>query len=217
MSALALAVAAVLIAPVTPSGAPTIEPPVLVTYSQEPAHRVRPVTVQTPDTYELTMELAASTVTPKPPPPPPPPAPKPSAPVSQVAYTAPAPDHTAAIARAKSAGNGNLPADALCGWGGVLVRCDMAAALESAAQDGMPRVQVTSGYRSFADQVAVKAERGSWAARPGESNHGWGTAVDIPEPARSWLFQHGGDHGLVNPDWAKDPNRTERWHWELAS
>lgn len=218
MSGLALAVA--IVAPIISGSSgtgptmPPVELPVVEMHPIPPARTPAPGperVVQIPDGLDLTIELAASTVTPKPPPPPPKPSPR----VSQVAY--PAPDHSAAIARAKSASNGQLPADSLCGWGGVLVRCDMAAALEAAAVAGMPRVQITSGYRSFQDQVDVKASRGSWAATPGQSNHGFGTAVDIPEPARSWLFQNGGAHGLINPQWAKDPNRTERWHWELAS
>lgn len=239
MSALAIAVA--IAAPIIGGGpdvAVTIEPPVelapvtledvlpeqprvdLVAVWLEQAREASPIAVAVPADITMRMEMAPVGVVPKPLPPPPPVVVAP-APVRQSTSTpaaaAPVADHSAAIARAKGAGNGELPTDSLCGWGGVLVRCDMASALEAAANAGMPRVQITSGYRSFADQVAVKNERGSWAATPGQSNHGWGTAIDIPEPARSWLFQNGGAFGLVNPQWAKDPNRLERWHWELAS
>lgn len=215
MTAVALVLA--LTAPVLggPDLAPdaTLTPPSIIEYvntpdAPDPPPIPDPIVV--PPEAVISFETAASVVTPPPPPPPPPP------PVVQqaVAHV----DHTAAIARARNAPNGELPRDALCPiWDGTLFRCDMAAALESAANAGMPRVNMTDGYRSYDQQVSVKASRGAWAAQPGTSNHGHGTAADVPEPARSWLFRHGADHGLINPAWAKNPNRTERWHWELAS
>ena len=47
-----------------------------------------------------------------------------------------------------------------------------------AATFGSP-ICVTSAYRSYEDQVRVAAERPGWAAQPGYSNHGWGTAADL--------------------------------------
>lgn len=79
--------------------------------------------------------------------------------------------------------------------------------------DGMPAVEITSTYRSYDQQVAVKASRGSWAARPGTSNHGYGVAIDTPEPARSWLHRNGAAYGWVNPAWAKT-EKFEPWHFE---
>lgn len=217
MSTLALAVA--IVAPIISGGSgpppitvPTIEPaPVLRTYeARTPAPGPERV-VQVPGGYELHMELAPVAVVPKPPP-------APVAPTRHAAGFVPGNPGADTIARAKAAPNGQLPRDALCPiWDGTLFRCDMAAALASAANAGMPMVAMTDGYRSYADQVSVKASRGTWAATPGTSNHGYGTAADVPEPARSWLFRHGADHGLINPAWAKNPNRLERWHWELAS
>lgn len=214
MSAVALVLA--LTAPALGSGpdltTPPLDTPVIVELRPvapprtPPPTPVSPVTVPTEAAFSV--EIAASAVVPKPPPP---------VVVQNTARTAHTPNADA-IARAKNAPNGQLPRDALCPiWDGTLFRCDMAAALESAAAAGMPRVPMTDGYRSYDQQVAVKASRGSFAATPGTSNHGYGTAADIPEPARSWLFRFGADHGLINPQWAKNPNRLERWHWELAN
>lgn len=168
----------------------------------------RTVTVVVPSDVDFNPgETVASTVTLPPPPPPPPPPPTPVF------------DVGAAVARAISAPNGQIPADALCGlsWdASALLRCDAAQALEAAAGAGMPTVAITSTYRSYADQVAVKAERGRFAATPGTSNHGHGVAIDMPEPARSWLHRYGAAYGWHNPAWAKDPARLEVWHFEYT-
>jgi LAS superfamily LD-carboxypeptidase LdcB len=79
----------------------------------------------------------------------------------------------------------------------------------------MPTVGMTDAYRSFDEQVAVKASRGGWAAKPGTSNHGHGVAIDIPEPARSWLHRNGASYGWVNPAWAKS-EKYEPWHFEYV-
>ncbi|MFJ4107919.1 M15 family metallopeptidase [Oerskovia enterophila] len=212
MTAVALVLA--LTAPVLGSGpdltTPPLEAPVIVELRPVAPPRTPPPTpvtpVQVPTEAAFSVEIAASAVQPKPP-----------SPVVVQQPVARVADHADAIARARSAPNGQLPRDALCPiWDGTLFRCDMAAALESAAAAGMPRVNMTDGYRSYDQQVSVKASRGSWAAQPGTSNHGYGTAADIPEPARSWLFRHGADHGLINPAWAKT-EKHEPWHWELAN
>lgn len=203
-----LAVAVILAAPLlTPSAedldVPTLEPVSLVEYVNTPdAPDPPPVAVQVPDAAVLPMELAAVTVTPKPPPPPPRPAP--------IRAASPSVDW---IAIARDAPNGEVPREALCNlsWdANAVIRCDAAAGLERAADDGMPRVPMTSTYRTYADQVAMKASRGSFAAAPGTSDHGWGVAIDIPEPARSWLLRSNGAYGWVNPLWARG---YEPWHF----
>lgn len=174
------------------------------------------VPVVVPSDITMKFEIAPSGVTPKPLPPPPPPAPV--APAPSASAPAASNSHADAIARAKSASNGEISSDALCAlsWdSSSLLRCDAAAALEAAAANGMPLTGMTDAYRSYGDQVAVKASRGVMAAKPGTSNHGWGIAVDIPEPARSWLHANGAAYGWINPAWAKS-EKYEPWHFEFV-
>jgi hypothetical protein len=190
---------------------PDLTPIALVEYVSTPdaPDPPPPSPVTVPSEATLSIETVASVVTPKPPPPP----------VVQQPVAQPGIDHTAAIARAKAAPNGQLPGDALCGlsFSSGLLRCDASAALEAAVADGMPAVQLTSTYRSISDQIAVKASRGAWAAKPGTSNHGHGIAIDAPEPARSWLHRHGAAYGWVNPAWAQPGGaKPEAWHYEFA-
>lgn len=152
------------------------------------------------------VEQGVVAVTPAPPPPPPPPVPPPLA-------QAPTFDRAGAVARAAGSPNGQIPLDALCSlsWdASSLLRCDAAGALERAAAAGMPTVHLTDAYRSYAQQVAVKRVRGSYAATPGTSNHGEGLAIDVPEPARSWLHRNGAAYGWHNPAWARG---YEPWHF----
>jgi hypothetical protein len=196
-----------------PTMAPVVEEWVVDTadvFTPDPAPEADPPTapaVVVPDTAALPIELAPAAVQPKPPPPPPVPPPE---------AAAPAPAAVDPVARAAAAPNGQIPADALCPvWDGSLLRCDAAAALQAAAAAGMPTVGITSAYRSYADQVAVKASRGAWAARPGTSNHGHGVAIDAPEPMRSWLHRYGAAFGWVNPAWART-EKHEPWHFEYG-
>lgn len=56
---------------------------------------------------------------------------------------------------------------------------------------------------------------GTPVAFPGNSNHGWGSAVDLKvkfgDDAHKWLTNNAAKFGFSNP--FKDP-RTEPWHWE---
>ena len=54
------------------------------------------------------------------------------------------------------------------------------------------------------------------AAKPGTSNHGWGTAIDVPEwpceyglhtPERDWLVAHGPAYGWYSES-------AEYWHFD---
>ena len=70
-----------------------------------------------------------------------------------------------------------------------------------------------SSYRTFADQEhfwnLFKSGRGNLAAKPGNSNHGWGRAVDLAEPPsmRRVIDRFGGPYGW---HWGEVP--SESWH-----
>ena len=63
-------------------------------------------------------------------------------------------------------------------------------------------------------------------ARPGNSNHGWGRAIDVTSrgwllSCRSetfrWLQQNAHLYGWVDPGWAQcGREKQEPWHWEWA-
>ena len=126
--------------------------------------------------------------------------------------------------------NGRIPPDALCPlWQAPgLLRADAAAAFDRMSHDhatgtGLP-LCVTDAYRSYDDQVRVRAERGRWAATPGHSNHGLGIAADLcggaEDPAsavQAWLQLHAPLYGWFHPAWAApDGPLPEPWHWEYA-
>jgi lysozyme len=65
-----------------------------------------------------------------------------------------------------------------------------------------------STYRLFDDQVFFWNNQPPLAARPGTSNHGWGTAADLRETwMRAWIDEHGGKYG-----WRKTEAFSEWWH-----
>lgn len=127
--------------------------------------------------------------------------------------------------------NGAIPARALCplsGAPGESLRPGAAAAFNamSAAYErdtGSP-ICVTDSYRSLAEQVAVKAEKGTWAATPGTSEHGRGLAVDLcgginsfATGAHLWMRQNAPLYGWFHPSWAQaGGSLPEPWHWEYA-
>jgi D-alanyl-D-alanine carboxypeptidase len=127
--------------------------------------------------------------------------------------------------------NGGLPAAALCALPfarGREVRSDAAVALIglNAAYRGHfgQNLCLTDSYRSLAQQYAVKASRGGFAATPGTSEHGWGLAVDLcggvesySSPQHLWLLANAPDFGWDSPKWAHpDGALPEPWHWEFA-
>ena len=81
---------------------------------------------------------------------------------------------------------------------------------QAAAAEGVT-LQVTSGFRTYAEQERLKAEDPYNAARPGYSPHQRGFAVDMNTrgPGQyEWLVKNAYRYGFV---------RTvirERWHWE---
>jgi LAS superfamily LD-carboxypeptidase LdcB len=127
--------------------------------------------------------------------------------------------------------NGRIPDSALCELtfaSGEMLRCDAAEALEQLAaayqaQFGTALV-ITDSYRSYAAQVACRAQKGSLCATPGTSNHGNGTAVDLGGNAytfntaeHDWLLAHAEEYGWTLPDWARATgSKPEPWHWEYV-
>ncbi|MFC7876178.1 M15 family metallopeptidase [Isoptericola sp. NPDC057391] len=124
--------------------------------------------------------------------------------------------------------NGQVPSSELCDlWDGQThVRADAAVTLAELNAAYTARfgeaMCITDGYRSYDQQVAVKAEKGYLAATPGTSNHGWGLAVDLcPETYAgerySWLAENAPAFGWDNPPWARPGgSKYEPWHWELT-
>ena len=84
---------------------------------------------------------------------------------------------------------------------------------------------VTDSYRSYAEQVAVKAVRKGFAATPGSSQHGFGLALDLcggvqdfSAPAHLWMQRNAPLYGWFHPAWAeRSGTLPEPWHWEFAS
>jgi hypothetical protein len=125
--------------------------------------------------------------------------------------------------------NGQVPESSLCTlWDGhTQMRQDAAVAFAELNQAFVARfgadLCLSSGYRTLAQQRAVKATRGSLAADPGKSNHGWALAVDLCSSETSgarwtWLNENGPLFGFDNPNWARPGGSgpTERWHWEYT-
>ncbi len=122
--------------------------------------------------------------------------------------------------------NGQLSTDQLCKlWGsGNYLRADAALALaelnaQFKAKFGR-NLCLQEGYRSYSDQVRIRALRGYLAASPGTSMHGWGLAFDLCRgddsgAPKAWLDANAGAFSFENPDWAKY-RKYEPWHWEYT-
>ena len=124
-------------------------------------------------------------------------------------------------------GNGMLATADLCTlWDGkTQMRADAAVSFAVLNQAFVARfgadMCLSSGYRTFAQQRAVKAEKGGLAAAPGKSNHGWGLAIDLCGDETTgtkwqWLNDNAAAFGWQNPSWARagGSGPYERWHWE---
>ncbi|QDW64258.1 D-alanyl-D-alanine carboxypeptidase family protein [Oerskovia sp. KBS0722] len=125
--------------------------------------------------------------------------------------------------------NGRIPLSALTqlSWSsGEYLRPDAASALASLTVQFRARfgvnISVTDAYRSYDQQVALKAQKPHLAAVPGTSNHGWGLAVDLgssingyQSAQHQWMRANAPATGWINPQWAWQGNgREEPWHWE---
>jgi LAS superfamily LD-carboxypeptidase LdcB len=115
--------------------------------------------------------------------------------------------------------NGEIPKEILCEVSvspRSLLRCDAAASLEkmivAMEAEGIEFTKLNSGFRSLAEQVAVRKQKGSRiAAVPGRSPHGWGLAIDVPAgPMQWWIRDHGPEYG-----WHRTIRR-EPWHFDFA-
>lgn len=79
-------------------------------------------------------------------------------------------------------------------------------------------------YRSLAQQQSLYASRPpGYAASPGSSNHGWGTAVDICGGVQNqgtvqfnWVRANSLKYGWFHPAWAYS-SPFEPWHWEYQA
>lgn len=134
--------------------------------------------------------------------------------------------------------NGRMPMSSMClvPWGtdqlgfAQYLRCDAADGLTAMnaafrAQFGAP-LDLDLTYRSYEDQVAMKAAFGGLAAAPGTSSHGTGTALDVQEwpdtygfgTARyDWLVANGPTYGWYAPARVRQGQPyAEYWHFEYG-
>lgn len=118
-------------------------------------------------------------------------------------------------------GNGRIPDAALVpiGVGSHKLAPGAAAAfnrMREAAAAADITFGVTDSYRTYDSQVNLAARKGLYsqgglAAKPGTSNHGWGTAVDLAlsSQAQSWLNANAATYGFKTIP-------REPWHWEFT-
>lgn len=126
-------------------------------------------------------------------------------------------------------GNGKIPEDELTplSWSpGDVLRGDAAADLELLNKDYRAKfgqdISITDSYRSYDEQVRIKAEKGVWAATPGYSNHGLAMALDLGggintfgSAEHEWMKANAPKYGWVHPPWAQvNGSLPEAWHWE---
>lgn len=120
--------------------------------------------------------------------------------------------------------NGKLAVDHLCLLpdGTNYLRADAAQAFAQLNEQFKAKfgrdICLLQGYRSYAEQVAIKASRGYMAASPGTSMHGYGIAFDLCSgddhgAEKAWFDTTAAAFGFDNPDWAKF-RKFEPWHWE---
>lgn len=122
--------------------------------------------------------------------------------------------------------NGRLPISSLqrIGIGQLMALPPAANAFKSMREAAFNQgiiISASSAYRSIEKQIELKREKGSMAATPGKSNHGWGLAFDITDsagralrpgtPEFKWMSQNAHKFGIVGP-LAKP---FEAWHWEF--
>lgn len=133
--------------------------------------------------------------------------------------------------------NGRMPMSSMCliPWGtdqlgfAQYLRCDAADALTALNQAFTARfgaaIDMDLTYRSYQDQVAMKAAFGGLAAAPGTSSHGTGTALDVQEWAiydfgserYTWLVENGPTYGWFAPARVRQGEPyAEYWHFEYG-
>lgn len=130
-------------------------------------------------------------------------------------------------------GNGKVPENALCpvgtesGFKGHRLFCgaqQMFTQVNAVYKQRFRRdICITDSYRTYEEQVRLKAEKPSLAATPGTSNHGYGTAMDLcggiqnfGTPEHNWLRDNGPRYGWFHPSWAQaGGKKPEPWHFEF--
>jgi len=128
-------------------------------------------------------------------------------------------------------GNGKLPDSALQAipWNMSQRLVPSAANALGAMNDAYKaafgtNISITDSYRSYAQQVSVKASKGYLAATPGTSNHGLGIALDLGGGINSfgtaqhkWMDVNGPKYGWSQPTWARATgSKPEAWHYEYG-
>ena len=123
------------------------------------------------------------------------------------------------------ASNGRLPASMLRSIpGGRLEKAAAASWLRLRAHIGKKHgvwicpTSSRTAYRTYGEQqyfwgLYVRG-RGALAARPGTSNHGWGTTVDVPSPRMAQLINAEGAGFGWQKRWSDAP--SEWWHFRYA-
>jgi hypothetical protein len=128
--------------------------------------------------------------------------------------------------------NGKIPLSILCtpSWAAShhKVRCDANKALTELnaayrARFGV-NLSITSTYRTYDQQVALKLAKPALAATPGTSTHGWALAVDLSggiqtfgSAQHNWMRANANRFGWFHPSWAQIGGSVpEPWHWEYA-
>ena len=127
--------------------------------------------------------------------------------------------------------NGQIPLAVLCPLvadPGHHLRADAAFAFDRLSRAYVAhfgaRPCITDSYRSLDEQFRVYAAKPNLAARPGTSNHGWGTALDLCGGIQSfdsdqhlWLLVNAPLYGWFHPAWAqRGGSKPEPWHWEFG-
>jgi D-alanyl-D-alanine carboxypeptidase len=132
------------------------------------------------------------------------------------------------VADARKFPNGLIPARYLCKLPqGALLRADAARTffkLNTAYKKRFGRdMCITSSYRGLAEQQSIYASRPGFAAVPGRSNHGLGTALDLCGGVQNqgslqfnWLRANSQAYGWFHPSWAYS-SPFEPWHWEYKT
>jgi len=75
-----------------------------------------------------------------------------------------------------------------------------------------------TAYRTYAEQQhfwnLYQSGKGALAARPGTSNHGWGTTVDVPQTRMAQLINSEGAEFGWQKKWSDAP--SEWWHFRYT-
>jgi D-alanyl-D-alanine carboxypeptidase len=130
------------------------------------------------------------------------------------------------VADARKYPNGLIPERYLCALPqkGMKLRADAALKfykLNSAYKERFNvDMCVRDAYRSLSSQQSIYYRRPGFAAVPGRSNHGLGTALDFCGGVQNqgslqfnWLRANSQKYGWFHPAWAYS-NPFEPWHWE---